>query len=132
MEKHYKFRISFGDGKPVEDVVAAKNGVAAQELASRLYPNARNIYLLGSVNADVIEEQASMVEEEPIPVWSAPASVKPHPLFSDDETPAPAPKEKASIDYCIRMRRAGHTHKAIAGQLGISPTTVGRWIKQYG
>lgn len=130
MEKHYKFLISFGDGKPVEDVVAAKNGVAAQELTSRRYPNARNIHLLGSVSASAMEALEPKVKEEPLPVWSAPAAVKPHPLFTDDA--APAPKENVLIDRCISMRKTGLTHKAIAGQLGISPTTVGRWIKQYG
>jgi hypothetical protein len=46
--KTYKAVVSFGDGKPKETFITAKNGAEAVDLLLFSHPGARNVYLHGS------------------------------------------------------------------------------------
>lgn len=122
MDKQYHLRISFGDGKPVDDVVIAKNGLIAQDIAFQRHPGARTVHLLCRV--DVATDTNIDKEDE------STSKATPHPLFTDDDEAAPTQEEQ--ILQCVNLRKQGKTHKLIAGSLGVSTTTVGRWLKQYG
>jgi hypothetical protein len=133
MEKIYKLRICFGDGKPVETSITAKNGIAAQDQAIKSHPGARNIHVLSATEIEKKEEVISRVSPRPV------IEEKPHPLFSD--------VSKAEIDQylnkdslhrfkqiqsAIKLRSKGLTHRQIAASLGVGPTTISSWFKQYG
>lgn len=122
MDKQYHLRISFGDGKPVDDVVIAKNGLIAQDIAFQRHPGARTIHLLCRVDATTAIDDDK--EDELVP------QTTPHPLFTDDDESTPTQEEQ--ILQCVHLRKQGKTHKLIANSLGVSTTTVGRWLKQYG
>ena len=47
--KTYKAVVSFGDGKPKETFITAKNGAEAVDLLLFSHPGARNVYLHGSI-----------------------------------------------------------------------------------
>lgn len=68
--KIYKATVSFGDGKPLETTIKARNGLDAQDVGLRSHPGARLIHITG-----VIAEEASQV-----PVRDLMYS---HPLFGD-------------------------------------------------
>lgn len=115
--KTYKVRVAMGDGNPIDDIVTAKNGTEAHDLVRMKHPAARAIYILG-----LAEKQ---LEFE-------------HPFFPPEEQKVPAiPIEEESdrdrqIRWCLEMRSHGKSHRMIADTLGIGPTTVRRWLKQYG
>ena len=113
MNKVYRLRVSFGDGCPIDDLVTAANGVQAQDLALRRNPGARNIHLIG-------------IEGETRNQAVAPAvSLKEYNYFQETD-------RETQVECCLRMRSEGKSHSAIAGFLGVSKSTIGRWIKQYG
>lgn len=51
--KTYKAVVSFGDGKPKETFITAKNGAEAADLLLLSHPGARNVYLRGSAFTSV-------------------------------------------------------------------------------
>ena len=125
MEKKYKVRISFGDGNPIEDTFIAKSGVLAQDMAMRAHPGARNVHLIG------IDNRYEGQKPVPVPAPRMPMQHKEETsnfLFTDS---GELPKDR-QIECCVQLRRQGKSHNAIAGYLGVSKTTVGRWLKQYG
>lgn len=76
MEKTYRFRIGFGDGKPIEIELLAKSGYLAWEQIRKDHPYAKSIHILGRRKSDVDE----------IPIQRLDLVVpdkKPHPLFCD-------------------------------------------------
>lgn len=118
IKRNYKVCVSFGDGKPVSTVVAARGGIEAIDKAKSLHPGCRNVYMLG-----LSEDQELAVS---------------HPFFDDPfafkeqkEDPASYIKDR-QVQLCLKMRAEGKTHQAIAGHLGVGKTTVGSWLKQYG
>jgi hypothetical protein len=115
-EKMYTLRISFGDGYPLDAVIAAKNGLEAQDQARAKYPSARNIYLLSR-----------------LPSYRKSASVPAaqYALPSDEEEDQQLTQED-KVKTCVLMRESGHSHQAIAGYLGVGKSTIGRWLKQHG
>ena len=129
MLKTYKIVVSFGDGRPVQTTVEAKNGPLAQDLAYAKHPGARSILILGieSVREEPrpkVQLQRSIPEEEP-----------PHPLFTDT-TVAEVNRfidlnKQNKVKECLKLRRQGLSHKSIAEILGVGKTTVGSWLKQY-
>lgn len=122
MEKRYKVRISFGDGNPIEDSIIARSGVFAQDIAMQRHPGARNVHLIG------IDNRYETVK--PIPVKrQAVISAPEKPLLFTDTTEV---SKDSQIQCCVQMRKQGKSHQAIAGYLGVSKSTVGRWLKQYG
>lgn len=124
MEKRYKVRISFGDGNPLEDTFIARSGVLAQDMAMRAHPGARNVHLIGIDNR--FEEQKPVPVPQPI---SSIGQEEDHGLLFTD---AAEWSKDMQIECCVKLRLQGKSHQAIAGYLGVSKTTVGRWLKQYG
>ena len=125
MLKTYKIIVSFGDGRPVQSKIEAKNGLLAQDLAFIAHPGARSVHILG------IES----VRAEPKPVVIVPEPPEPHPLFTDVTVTEVAcflnTDKQQKVDECLRLRRQGKSHKDIADILGVGKTTVGSWLKQY-
>ena len=68
--KVYKAIVSFGDGKPLETTIEAKNGLEAQDARFRAHPGARQIRIVGVISEDKPE----------VPVRQLLHS---HPLFGD-------------------------------------------------
>ena len=50
--KTYKAVVSFGDGKPVETTIEAKNGLEAQDAGFRAHPGARQVRIVGVISKD--------------------------------------------------------------------------------
>lgn len=78
MEKTYRLRIAFGDGKPIEIELAAKSGASACEKAGKEHPCAKSIHLLRVVSKE------NLVEDHKIPIQRPDlvvAASNPHPLF---------------------------------------------------
>ena len=115
--KTYKIRAAMGDGRPVDDIITAKNGTEAHELAKAKHPASRAIYILG-----LAEEQLAFE----------------HPFFSPEEQKLPLVSVKGEsererkVRWCIELRKQGKSHRTIANTLAIGDTTVRRWLKQYG
>jgi len=121
-EKHFKVKVSMGDGKPIEDVIPAKTGVMAMDLARERHPGARGVYLLGISEVRWIE-----------PKYKPKAKAKVYTPMDDilcggEETLS----EDDRIRTCLTMRKAGHSQETISGLIGVSRTTVRRWLLQYG
>jgi hypothetical protein len=53
MEKVYEVCVTFGDGRPLNTQVKAKNGVVACDLVRKEHPCARVIHILGLVDTPV-------------------------------------------------------------------------------
>lgn len=137
--KTYKILVSFGDGKPVESTIEARNGILAQDLALVAHPGARSIRVIGIVSKRF---EKPVVE---IPIQRPNLVVQPkeeeeeeeekiHPLFTDTSfTKIKRLEEqhkRQKMEECFNLHRSGLSHKTIAGQLGIGKTTVGRWIRE--
>jgi len=127
--KTYKVIVSFGDGKPFETTIAAKNGIAAQDVGFKSHPGARQIRVVGV-----------LAEELPPP----PPKVE-HPLFSEpyflEPEPKPEPiqltrsrkgpklvKRESMIEEAIKLRKGGWSYLAIARELDVGKTTVRQWM----
>jgi hypothetical protein len=128
MLKTYKIIVSFGDGRPVQSTVEAKNGQLAQDLAFAAHPGARSIRIVG---IESVREEPKVRRQ----FVTAPEE-KPHPLFTDLTIREvgnyiDADREQ-KVDECIRLRREGKSYKDIANILNVGKTTVGSWVKQYG
>ena len=115
-EKLFTLRISFGDGHPIDAVISAKNGFDAQERARSKYPIARNIHLLGKLSS--CKRSVSVAAAQYV-------------LSLDESDEAEVTLEE-KVKTCVLMRKSGHSHQAIARQLGVGKSTVGRWLKQHG
>ena len=127
--KTYKVIVSFGDGKPFETTIEAKNGIAAQDVGFKSHPGARQIRIVGV-----------LAEELPPP----PPKVA-HPLFSEpyflEPEPKPEPiqltrsrkgpklvKRESMIEEAIKLRKGGWSYLAIARELDVGKTTVRQWM----
>jgi hypothetical protein len=117
MRKTYKVRVAFGDGKPVEATITAKNGLEACDLARVEHPGARNVHLLGLATNQL---------EDVHPFFSSSSSTTTVIHTREEE------ECERKLRWCLELRTQGKTHLQIAQLLGIGKTTVGRWIKQYG
>jgi hypothetical protein len=117
-EKHFKVKVSMGDGKPIDDIIPAKNGLAAQDVARERHPGARCIHILGI--------------SEIRPIRSASASTKRYKPLSDILIGGEDSLSRDDrIRTCLTMHKAGHNQKTIAEFIGVGSTTVHRWLKQY-
>lgn len=121
IRKNYKVRAAMGDGRPIDAIVTAKNGTEAHDLAKKLHPAARSIYILG------LADEQPEPEPEPMPVASSGVrNVPGHPFF-EEET-----EQERKIRWCVELRKQNKSHRAIADVIGVGATTVRRWLKQYG
>lgn len=107
-----------GDGRPVDDVITAKNGTEAHDLAKIKHPGARAIYVLG-----LAEDQLALEH----PFFTKEAEIEPFPIFVAEET-----EQERRVRWCVELRNQGKSHAAIAGVIGVGATTIRRWLKQYG
>jgi transcriptional regulator with PAS, ATPase and Fis domain len=132
--KTYKIIVSFGDGKPVESTIEARNGILAQDLALVAFPGARSIRVLGVVSERFEKPVVEIQIQRPDLVVQPEEEEQMHPLFTDKsfkEIKRLEEKHKRQqMEECFNLHRSGLSHKTIAGQLGIGKTTVGRWIKE--
>jgi hypothetical protein len=121
--KTYKVIVSFGDGKPLETTIEAKNGLDAQDVGFRSHLGARQIRILGVISED----------QPQVPVQELLYS---HPLFGD---PVPArPKSRTCfrshayrdnlVEEAIKLRNKGLSFTRIASQLEVGKTTVRKWM----
>lgn len=115
-EKIFTFRVSFGDGNPIDAAIAGKTIVDALDAIKVKYPNARNTHLLESSYSQRKMTQMAM-EQYVLPL---------------DDPGDPAKIHEDKVKTCILMRKSGHSHQAIAGYLGVGKSTIGRWLKQHG
>lgn len=116
--KTYKIRAAMGDGRPVDDIITAKSGTEAHDLAKVKHPAARAIYVLGLAEEQLALEHPFFQEEE---------NISPFPIFEPEET-----EQERKVRWCVELRSQGKSHAAIAGVIGVGATTVRRWLKQYG
>ena len=117
MLKTYKIIVSFGDGRPVQTTIEAKDGCLAQDLALANHPGARSIRIVG------IES----VREEPRPKVKPKRLVPkpeetPHPLFTDlsisEVNHFVEMNKQGKVKECLKLRRQGMSHKDIALKIG--------------
>lgn len=139
MEKNYKVRICFGDGKPVETALIAKSGIAAQDQVMQKYPGARSVHILSAEIIAPPPPKPKKPVEVPIQRPDLVVESKPSALFTDltvDDVRQYIVKDndhKAKLlRSVIEMKREGLSHRKIAATLGIGSTTVGTWLKQCG
>jgi len=121
-EKHFKVKVSMGDGKPIEDVIPAKTGVMAMDLARDRHPGARSVYILG------IHEVRWIPPKVSAPIKSKVYKPMDDILCGGEETLS----QDDRIRTCLTMKKAGHSQETISGLIGVSRTTVRRWLQQYG
>ncbi len=132
--KTYKIIISFGDGKPVESTIEARNGILAQDLALAAHPGARSIRVVGVVSERFEKPVVKIQPQRPNLIVQPKEEEQLHPLFTDTSFCKVKRLEedgrRQQMEECFNLHRSGLSHKTIAGQLGIGKTTVGRWIKE--
>lgn len=118
-EKYFKVKVSMGDGNPIDDIIPAKNGLVAQDVARERHPGARCVHILG------------ISEIRPIrPTSAPPKRYKPmEDILIGGETTL---CRDDRIRTCLTLHKAGHSQELIADLIGVGSTTVRRWLKQYG
>jgi len=121
--KTYKAIVSFGDGKPFETTIEAKNGLDAQDVGFRSHPGARQIRIVGVISED----------QPQVPIQELMYS---HPLFGD---PVPVQTKSRTcfrshayrdnlVEEAIKLRNRGLSFSRIASQLEVGKTTVRKWM----
>lgn len=133
--KTYKILVSYGDGKPVESTVDATNGLKAQDLALANHPGARSIRVLGVAAERTVKPKVQVPIQRPDLVVKQREEDIIHPLFTDVSVAAvkqfETQERQQKINQCLELFYQGFSYKAIANQLGIGKTTVGKWINTY-
>ena len=125
VKKTNKIRVSRGDGKPVDDLIPAKTGAEAHDLAYLKHPGARNIHVLG-VDGHTPAVDHHFFDAEPI---QAPVEKK-----VEEEAPVicEVSEKDLQIAQCLALRAEGATHRIIANSVKIGKSTVARWLQLYG
>ena len=116
----YKAIVSFGDGRPFETTIEAKNGQEAHDAGFRAHPGARVIRVLG-----VLSEHLP-----PTPKAAPTSSIeKKSPTVSSRKGGScfPFAKNKV-IAKAIEMRKDGMSYLKISLELGVCKTTVRKWM----
>ena len=119
--KTFNAVISFGDGRPFETTIEAKNGQEAQDAGFRNYPGARIVRILS-----VLSEQLPPSPPKPAP----------HPFFQEQAIITSKPKGDGRFTYArdvviakaIKLRKGGMSYLKISAELGVSKTTVRKWM----
>jgi hypothetical protein len=137
MEKAYNVRVSMGDGRPVEDRIIAKDGIAAQDLARIKHPGARAVHIIGIDPSFVppTPKPKRLPKPELSPeakLQSKLAKLQVHTTESELATFSMGPSRDEQIAQCISLRKQDVTHRWIAAHLNVPESTVRRWIKQHG
>lgn len=123
--KTYKVVVAFGDGKPLETTIEAKNGLEAQDVGFRNHPGARQIRIVGVI----AEEKPELPLQQEVPV---------HPLFGAPEQEYIKPQSKTNfgchphkdrlLEEAVKLRKLGLSYSKIASQLDVGKTTVRTWL----
>jgi len=158
--KTYNILVSFGDGKPVESTIEARDGILAQDLALAKFPGARSIRIQGVVSTRSIAPKTkpkkrwvARPEPKPEPVITIedlvtdPDLKVAHPLFDEacfstslkqstdiklpQSQPRPELTREEKVEKFLELYQSGLSLTRIAGQLDIGTTTAQRWRKAY-
>jgi hypothetical protein len=115
--KTYKAVVSFGDGKPKETLVTAKNGAEASDLLLFTNPGARNVYILG----------AAFNSTQPTKVVEC--SVKrPTSSLSTFKTLKNSLNKQRLIKEVIECKRNGASYAEIAVKFNVNQGTARNWV----
>jgi hypothetical protein len=118
--KTYKAVVSFGDGRPFETTIEAKNGQDAHDAGFRAHPGARVIRILG-VFSEHLPPTPKIAPNPPIEKQSATVSSR------RGGSCFPFAKNKV-IAKAIELRNSGMSYFKISLELGVGKTTVRKWM----
>jgi hypothetical protein len=116
----YKTLVSFGDGRPFETTIEAKNGQEAYDAGFRAHPGARVIRILGVLS----------VQLPPAPKTAPNPSIEKKSVTASCRRGGscfPFAKKKV-IEKAIELRKAGMSYLNISLELGVGKTTVRKWM----
>jgi hypothetical protein len=116
----YKAVVSFGDGRPFETTIEAKNGQEAHDAGFRAHPGARVIRILG-VFSEHLPPTPKIAPSSPIGKKSVTASRR------RGGSCFPFAKKKV-IERAIELRKDGMSYLNISIDLGVGKTTVRKWM----
>ena len=115
--KTYKAVVSFGDGKPKETFITAKNGAEAADLLLLSHPGARNVYLRGSAFTSV---QSTKVND-PVIKQNNGSSL----TFNSTLRVI---SKKRLIKEVVDCRRNGVSYEEIAIKFKVNKGTARNWV----
>ena len=115
--KTYKAVVSFGDGKPKETFITAKNGAEATDLLLLSHPGARNVYLYGSAFTSV---QTTAVND-PVITQNNGSSL------TFNSTKRVISKQRL-IKEVVDCRRNGASYEEIAIKFKVNKGTARNWV----
>jgi hypothetical protein len=119
--KTFNAVISFGDGRPFETTIEAKNGQEAQDVGFKSHPGARVVRIV-----NVLSEQLPPPPPKPAP----------HQFFQEQAVITSKPRGDGRFTYArdaviakaIKLRKGGMSYLKIAAELDVSKTTVRKWM----
>ena len=115
--KTYKAVVSFGDGKPKETFITAKNGAEATDLLLLSHPGARNVYLQGSAFNSV---QTTAVHD--------PVITQDHESLLTRNSTLRVISKKRLIKEVVDCRRNGVSYEEIAIKFKVNKGTARNWV----
>jgi len=115
--KTYKAVVSFGDGKPKETFITAKNGAEATDLLFLSHPGARNVYLNGSVFNSVQTTEVNDVDVSQNINFS----------LTFNSTKRVISKQRL-IKEVVDCRRNGASYEEIAIKFKVNKGTARNWV----
>ena len=115
--KTYKAVVSFGDGKPKETFITAKNGAEATDLLLLSHPGARNVYLQGSAFNSV---QTTAVNDSVITQNNRSS-------LTFNSTKRVISKQRL-IKEVVDCRRNGASYEEIAIKFKVNKGTARNWV----
>jgi hypothetical protein len=116
----YKAVVSFGDGRPFETTIEAKNGQEAHDAGFRVHPGARVIRILG-VLSEHLPPTPKIATNPIVEKKSVTASCR------RGGSCFPFAKKKV-IATAIDLRNSGMSYFKISLELGVGKTTVRKWM----
>jgi hypothetical protein len=115
--KTYTAVVSFGDGKPKETFITAKNGAEATDLLFLSHPGARNVYLNGSVFNSVQTTEVNDVDVSQNINFS----------LTFNSTKRVISKQRL-IKEVVDCRRNGASYEEIAIKFKVNKGTARNWV----
>ena len=115
--KTYKAVVSFGDGKPKETFITAKQGAEASDLLLLTHPGARIVYVLGSAFNSV----------------QSPETVKPvviqrnNSSLTFNSTKRVVSRQRL-IKEVIECKRNGASYEEISRKFNVNKGTARNWV----
>jgi hypothetical protein len=117
--KTYKAVVSFGDGKPKETFITAKNGAEAADLLFLSHPGARNVYLHGSAFNSV--QTTTTTIDDPVIKQNNGSSL------TFNSTKRVISKQRL-IKEVVDCRRNGASYEEIAIKFKVNKGTARNWV----